>query len=166
MKTMQRLWNEETGAILSAEVMLVASILVIGVVAGLSSLRDSVVTELADLAQALANVNQSYSYGGVQGHHVFNGGGAFVDNTDFCDIADLAAGTFQTAKCVVICNVGVNPAAALAAIGDRIDSYDFSLVATAVSVQRTVGGNLAEVLENIAKTIRERRRICRSKNRA
>jgi tight adherence protein B len=33
------------------------------------------------------------------------------------------------------------------------------LVATAVSIQRTVGGNLAEVLENIAATIRERRRI-------
>ena len=102
MKTMQRLWNEETGAILSAEVMLVASILVIGVVAGLSSLRDSVVTELADLAQALANVNQSYSYGGVLGHHVFSGGGVFVDNSDFCDVASLT--TFQSAKCVVICS--------------------------------------------------------------
>ena len=56
-------------------------------------------------------------------------------------------------------NVGANPAAALAAIGDRVDSYDFNLVATAVTVQRTVGGNLAEVLESIARTIRERRRI-------
>ena len=101
MKTMQRLWNEETGAILSAEVMLVASILVIGVVAGLTSLRDSVVTELADVAQALANVNQSYSFSGVRGHHSFNGGGVFVDNTDFCDVASLT--TFQSAKCVVIC---------------------------------------------------------------
>ena len=101
MKVLNRLWVEETGAILSAEVMLVASILVIGVIAGLSSLRDSVVTELADLAQALGNVNQSYSFGGVQGHHVFNGGGVFVDNTDFCDVASLT--TFQSAKCVVIC---------------------------------------------------------------
>ena len=107
MKTMQRLWNEETGAILSAEVMLVASILVIGVVAGLASLRDSVVTELADLAQALANVNQSYSYSGVRGHHVFNGGGVFVDNTDFCDVASLTV--FQSAKCVVICATPAAP---------------------------------------------------------
>ena len=107
MKTMQRFWNEETGAILSAEVMLVASILVIGVVAGLASLRDSVVTELADLAQALANVNQSYSYSGVRGHHVFNGGGQFVDNTDFCDVASLTV--FQSAKCVVICATPAAP---------------------------------------------------------
>ena len=107
MKTLNRFWAEETGAILSAEVMLVASILVIGVIAGLSSLRDSVVTELADLAQALGNVNQSYSFGGVAGHHVFNGGGQFVDNADFCDLSDLT--TFQTAKCVTICTVGVAP---------------------------------------------------------
>ena len=103
MKIMQRLWNEETGAILSAEVMLVASILVIGVVAGLSSLRDSVVTELADVAQALANVNQSYSYSGTSGHHSYTGGGRFIDNTDFCDVASLT--TFQSAKCVVICSI-------------------------------------------------------------
>ena len=107
MKTVARLWNEETGAILSAEVMLVASILVIGVIAGLASLRDSVTTELADLAQALANVNQSYSFSGTQGHHVFNGGGQFTDNVDFCDVADLAV--FQSAKCVVICSTGAAP---------------------------------------------------------
>jgi tight adherence protein B len=56
-------------------------------------------------------------------------------------------------------NVGANPATALAAVNDRIDSYDFGLAATAVSVHRTIGGNLSEVLENIANTIRERRRI-------
>src|SRR5262245_12196472 len=107
MKCLSRLWKEETGAILSAEIMLVASILVIGVIAGLASLRDSVVTELADVAQALANVNQSYSYSGTSGRHTFTGGGQFIDNTDFCDIASLT--TFQSAKCVVICSVGVAP---------------------------------------------------------
>ena len=105
MKVLNRLWMEETGAILSAEVMLVASILVIGVIAGLSSLRDSIVTELADVAQALGNVNQSYSFGGVSGHHVYNGGGMFVDNTDFCDTPDLAV--FQAAKCVTICSTPI-----------------------------------------------------------
>ena len=61
----------------------------------------------ADLAQALANVNQSYSYSGVRGHHVFNGGGQFVDNTDFCDVASLTV--FQSAKCVVICATPAAP---------------------------------------------------------
>ena len=91
MKTAMRLWNEETGAILSAELMLIASILVIGVIAGLSALREAVVSELADVAQALANVNQSYSYGGVVGHCAITGGGVFVDLLDFCDAAAVAA---------------------------------------------------------------------------
>jgi tight adherence protein B len=56
-------------------------------------------------------------------------------------------------------NIGVPPVNALLEMPKRIRSYDLELFVTAVSVQRSVGGNLAEVLENIAATIRERRRI-------
>ena len=56
-------------------------------------------------------------------------------------------------------NVGTAPADALQDLPRRIASYDLSLFVTAVTVQRTIGGNLAEVLENIAETVRERRRI-------
>lgn len=38
----------------------------------------------------------------------------------------------------------------------RIDSEDFDLVVTAVNIQREVGGNLAEILDVISHTIRER----------
>ena len=105
MKTMLRLWNEETGAIISAEIILVASILVIGIISGLKSLRDSVVTELADVAQALAQVNQSYSFGTIQGHHSFSNGGAFADLTDFCDTSVSPGTNAGNSKCVVICTV-------------------------------------------------------------
>src|SRR6478672_11743396 len=100
MKMLHRLWADESGAILSSEVMLVSSILVIGVICGLGSLRDSVTTELADLAQALGNVNQSFSFSGTQGHHTFNGGGQFIENTDYTDNADLRS--YQIAKFVTI----------------------------------------------------------------
>ena len=56
-------------------------------------------------------------------------------------------------------NVGTTPTAALAHLAERIASYDLDMFVTAVTVQRNVGGNLAEVLENIAETVRERRRI-------
>ena len=105
MKTMLRLWNEETGAIISAEIVLVATILVIGLVAGLKSVRDSVVTELGDVAQAIANINQSYSFSGAGGHHAFSAGSAFIDTADFCDnataITDAAS---QRSKCITICD--------------------------------------------------------------
>lgn len=83
--TIKRLWSEQTGAIVSAEIMLVGTILVLGVIVGLKSVRDSVVTELADVAQAVANVNQSYCYSGTSGHAASSGGGHYQDQTDFCD---------------------------------------------------------------------------------
>jgi tight adherence protein B len=56
-------------------------------------------------------------------------------------------------------NLGGSPDEALTNITKRIASADFDLVATAYSIHRTVGGNLAEILDNIAYTIRERVRI-------
>jgi len=41
----------------------------------------------------------------------------------------------------------------------RIRSDDFELMATAINIQHSVGGNLAEILDSIAYTIRERVRI-------
>ncbi|MEW6406480.1 MAG: type II secretion system F family protein [Chloroflexota bacterium] len=41
----------------------------------------------------------------------------------------------------------------------RIPSEDLDLIITAINVQREVGGNLAEILDTIAHTIRERVRI-------
>jgi tight adherence protein B len=48
---------------------------------------------------------------------------------------------------------------ALVAMANRVQSEDLDLVVTAVLIQRQVGGNLAEVLENISGTIRERIRL-------
>ena len=104
-----RFWKEEAGAIVSAEIMLVATILVIGVIVGLKSVRDSVVTELADVAQAIANVNQSYSYSATSGHHTFTAGAAFTDNADFCDLPTSHVGCDQESKCVVICTSDQRP---------------------------------------------------------
>ena len=107
MKFANRLWNEEAGAIVSAEIMLVMTILVIGVIVGLAAVRDSVLTELADVAQALANVNQSYSFGTATGHHAVSGGGSFIDLVDFCDTA-AATTSSGNSKCVTLCN-GLGP---------------------------------------------------------
>jgi len=107
MKTMMRLWNEETGAVVSAELVLVMTILVIGVIVGLKSVRDSVVTELADVAQAIANVSQSYSFSATSGHHAYTGGGLFTDGADFCDNAG-ATDDSGNSKCVKICSASAS----------------------------------------------------------
>ncbi|MGO8671589.1 MAG: type II secretion system F family protein [Capsulimonadaceae bacterium] len=55
--------------------------------------------------------------------------------------------------------LGVPMEHALQRMVQRIRSYDFDLVVTAVSIQLQVGGNLAEILDTIAGTIRERIQI-------
>lgn len=55
--------------------------------------------------------------------------------------------------------LGIGPNEALSHMVERIKSEDLDLVVTATQIQREVGGNLAEILENIAFTIRERVRI-------
>ncbi|MGE5329056.1 MAG: type II secretion system F family protein [Deltaproteobacteria bacterium] len=56
-------------------------------------------------------------------------------------------------------NLGCTTEEALENLNNRIKSNDLELLITAVMIQRQVGGNLAEVLDNISTTIRERIKI-------
>ena len=56
-------------------------------------------------------------------------------------------------------NLGLGMEEALANMVRRIKSDDLDLMVTAIGVQQQVGGNLAEILDTIAFTIRERVRI-------
>lgn len=82
---MRNLWNDEAGFIVSAELVLIATIMVIGLIVGMATVRDQVIQELADVAQAISNINQSYSWSGVTGHTSSVAGSSFDDTTDFCD---------------------------------------------------------------------------------
>jgi len=56
-------------------------------------------------------------------------------------------------------NLGLGMEEALHNMVRRINSEDLDLMVTAISIQQQVGGNLAEILDTIAFTIRERVRI-------
>lgn len=55
--------------------------------------------------------------------------------------------------------IGISMETALENLLRRIPSEDLDFVITAINVQREVGGNLSEILDNISFTIRERVRI-------
>lgn len=55
--------------------------------------------------------------------------------------------------------LGLTIEESLAHLLERIDSEDLDLVITAINIQHEVGGNLAEILDTISHTIRERVRI-------
>jgi tight adherence protein B len=52
--------------------------------------------------------------------------------------------------------LGVDVRTALLSLQDRVDSLDLKMFVTAVVIQRETGGNLGEVLSNIAEVIRQR----------
>ncbi len=56
-------------------------------------------------------------------------------------------------------NLGVSTEKALENLVQRVGSDDLEMVITAVLIQRQVGGNLSEVLDNISTTIRDRIKI-------
>ncbi|QQE79454.1 type II secretion system F family protein [Alicyclobacillus sp. SO9] len=57
--------------------------------------------------------------------------------------------------------IGIGLEEALHRAATRVDSEDFNLIVTAIQIQRQVGGNLAEVLDKIADTIRDRVKLQR-----
>lgn len=99
---LRRLWLDEQGFIVSAELVLVATIVVIGSLVGLVTIRDQVLQELADVAASFAGQSQSFSFSGVTGHASSTSGTVFVDSKDFCQgvIADDLPG--QAAHCIQI----------------------------------------------------------------
>ena len=65
----------------------------------------------------------------------------------------------EIARIVRAVQLGLPLNAALDRSAERLQNDDWSLVVTSIKIQTEVGGNLAEVLETVAATIRERIRI-------
>ena len=93
---LRTLIQDEAGFIVSAELVLVATIVVIGMIVGLSEIQHSVVQELNDVAEAIGSINQSYAYQGLSASKTQGAGAGtaiksivvgsfFIDRTDECD---------------------------------------------------------------------------------
>lgn len=88
------LWNDEAGVVLSAELVLIMTIVVIGMVVGLAQLQAATLGELGDVARSTADLDQSYStpgYKTVNGNHVisYSAGASYTDTADTCDCCDV-----------------------------------------------------------------------------
>ncbi len=73
------LWNDDGGAVLASEYMALGSVVVLGGVAGLSSLRDSVNDEMKEFGGAIRSMRQSYSAPGFRNGVANTAGSAFRD---------------------------------------------------------------------------------------
>lgn len=84
MSLMTRFWNDDTATVVSAELVFIMSIVTLGMIVGLTTYRDQLVLEFADLGAALGAFDQSYSFGAITGTNYSLAGSTFLDNPNFC----------------------------------------------------------------------------------
>lgn len=80
--------NSKAGFIISGELVLIATVLVIGLLVGSVAVRDAVLGELQDTASAYAMLDQSYGFQGANADTWNNDrteGTEFVDGVDYND---------------------------------------------------------------------------------
>ena len=75
------------------------------------------------------------------------------------DMAEPVAGLFRTVYEEQ--SLGLSIKDALAHMVERMDTTDLRFFVTSVNIYREIGGNLSEILERLAQTIRERTKIRR-----
>jgi len=88
----RQLISDESGFLVSAELVLVFTLVFCGVAVGMAVVRDALVQELGDVSEAIGAVNQSYGYRGIDAHdavtcgsHGTCSGSGFFDQKDDCD---------------------------------------------------------------------------------
>ncbi len=92
---MRKLFNDEAGLVVSAELVLVLTVGVLSMIVGLSAVRDAINNELGDIADAFGAVSQTYATKGTSkasntGAHARITGFGYEDRADDCDCTEVA----------------------------------------------------------------------------
>lgn len=78
MNWIRGLWHDERGAVLSAEVVTVGTVAVLGAVAGLSAAANAVDGEMKDFAYAIRSLDQSYEINGHRSCGAWTAGSCYI----------------------------------------------------------------------------------------
>jgi hypothetical protein len=90
----RKLWNDDCGSgLLSAEWLFIFVILVLGIITGLVAVRQALISELTESAQALLAVNQSFSFSGQTNCESSTAGSSASDTTNTIGEGSVAAST-------------------------------------------------------------------------
>lgn len=88
-------WSDENGFIVSAELVLIGTICVLGLITGLSSLQSAIVFEMHDMSRALCSLDHSFTVPGFRGcKGAFISGSGFIDNFN-CQACQFLTSTFN-----------------------------------------------------------------------
>ena len=81
--------SKKGGFIVTAELILIATVLVIGMLVGMVVVRDAVVAEMDDVAESIGDMNQSYIFNGIT---AANDSEPLTNGGQWQDEEDIAAG--------------------------------------------------------------------------
>lgn len=97
---LRKLLNDEAGFLVSAELVLIFTLVFCGVAVGTAMVRDSLVAELGDVSEAIGALNQSYNFNSLTAdnstgsvNHATCSGSGFNDEADDCDCKGVTLST-------------------------------------------------------------------------
>lgn len=93
----RRVWNDQSGFVLSVEMLLLGTVIVVGLIVGHTAVRDALNCELSDIGGALQDLNQSYMFS-FENSDGSTTESSFVDTRDWCDQPEDPVG--QADNCV------------------------------------------------------------------
>ncbi len=105
MPIFRQIWRDDSAVVVSIELILILTVLILGLIVGLATLRDKVVNELGDLAVTFGSLNQSFSLSGATGHHSSSAGSDFIDLVDDGDGPDTPG---CEPACISVCEIPVD----------------------------------------------------------
>jgi hypothetical protein len=90
-----RLWNDDCGAVLTAEYLALGSVVVLGGVGGLVALRDGVNGEMKEYGNSVRSMRQSYSVPATRGGGAWKAGSSFQDSAPGNSQGDGAGASYS-----------------------------------------------------------------------
>ena len=90
-RLMQKLWSDDHGALIATEWVFVATILILGIITGLVAVRQAVISELTEFANAVMALSQSYSFAGQSNCLSSTAGSQATDSTSTIAESRVAA---------------------------------------------------------------------------
>lgn len=108
---LKAMWNDENGAIVSIEMIVIITVAVLALIVGWAEVAAAVNTELDDISNAVGHLDQSYFFagyaankiGGANGSKSFYNASSWIDAADDCDDCDGVSN--------IVCAAGTAPQA-------------------------------------------------------
>ena len=89
MNFLKTIWKDERGFIASTDLILIGTVLILGSIVGLATMRDEIVQELGDIATAIGQLNQSYSFAAFNNGQFSVAGSSYTDMADYGELGTL-----------------------------------------------------------------------------